>query len=77
MTFDEVQKEILSEQEIFNEKIKDILASCDDNVCIRIMPTYLSTVDKKEGYPIQLNVWNKNLIEQPAFPIFGKGVRPL
>lgn len=76
-TFEQTQKEVKNLQIEFNEKIKSVLANCEDDVCIRVMETYLSHVDPADGYPIQLNIWNDNIIPQKQFPVFGKGVKPL
>jgi hypothetical protein len=77
ISFNEVKKQIEDIQNKANENIKNVLSKCECDVCIRIMPTYLSHVDVKDGYPIQLNIWNDNIKDQPGFPVFGQGINPV
>jgi len=75
-SFEGVKSELQNMQNDFNERVKGLLASCEDRVCIRIQPTYLSSVNKNDGYPVQICIWNDNIKDHPSTPIFGNGIKP-
>lgn len=70
-TFEEVHLALKKMQKEFNSDVKSLLNSCDENIIVNVAPTYLSHVDPKDGYPIQLIVDKESENKRAIQPVFG------